>query len=47
MMQMMNFMRELVLQRVLNEDDVAQTDNVNFEGENEEANQAQFERSKL
>ena len=44
---MMNLMRDLVLQTVLNKDYAVQTDNVNFEGENEEANQAQFERSKL
>ena len=46
-MQMMNQMRDLVLQTVLKKDDVVQTGNVTFEGENEEANQAQFERSKL
>ena len=38
---------DLVFQTVLNKDDAVQTDNVNFEGENEEANKAQFERSKL
>jgi len=32
---------------VLNEDDAVQTDNVNSKGENEEADQAQFERSKV
>ena len=33
---MMNLMRDLVFQTVLNKDDAVQTDNVNFEGENEE-----------
>lgn len=32
---------------MLNKDDTIQTDNMNFEGENEEADQAQFERSKI
>ena len=31
---------------MLNKDDAVQTDNVTFEGENEEANQAQFGRRK-
>ena len=44
---MMNLMRYPVLYTLINKDDAVQTDNVNFEGENEEANQAQFERSKL
>ena len=47
MMHMMNLMRDLVLQTVLNKDDAVQTDYVNFENENEEANQDQFVRSKL
>ena len=47
LMQMMNLMRDRILQTVLYKDDAFQTDNVNFEGENEEANQAQFERRKF
>ena len=46
-MQMKNLMRDPILQTMLYKDDAVQTDNVTFEGENEEANQAQFERSKL
>ena len=46
-MQMMNQMRDLVLQTVMNKDDAVQTNNVTFEGENEESNQAQFESRKL
>ena len=43
----MNLMKDPVFQTVLNKDDAVQTDNVTFEGENEEANQAQFERIKI
>ena len=42
-MQIMNLMRDPVLQKALNKDDAVQTDKVNFEGENKEADQAQFE----
>ena len=41
----MNLMRDSVLQKILNKEDVVKTDNVNFEGENEEVDQAQLERS--
>ena len=40
---MMNLMRDPVLQKALNKDDAVQTDKANSEGENEEADQVQFE----
>lgn len=45
-MQLINLMGNLVLQTMLSKDDCVQTNNEDFEGENEEADQAQFERSK-
>ena len=46
-MQIMNLMRDPVLQTVLYKDDAVETDNVSAESENEETYQDQFARNNV